>query len=40
MIDTKARDEYRKLMDAQKKMASDRLAKNAAYNKAHPKEKK
>lgn len=40
MVNKEAKDEYRKKMEEQKSMARARLAKNAAYNKAHPKEKK
>jgi len=35
MVNTKEREEYRQRMEQQKKNASDRLAKNAAYNKAN-----
>jgi len=39
MIDSKLRDEYRKRMEEQKRVAADRLAKYAEYNKAHKKAK-
>jgi len=37
MIDQKEREVYRQRMDELKKSAGDRLAKNAAYNKANKK---